>query len=442
MCGHVGIISRSVFKSHLTFFQEALYADALRGEDGTGIAFLDKEFNARIMKKAMGARDFIDMKSYNKIIGDNGFKSKFIMGHNRWATKGGVSNKTSHPFHYKDILMAHNGSLRGQWRLPESRDFDVDSENIAYSLAKIGVDKTISLLDGSYSLVWANTTDKTVNFIRNHERPMYMGLVKDKKTVLYASEELMIEWLADRNNIVLDSIAHTEVDTLYTFDMSPEKDKEVLLPKARGIEGYRFPVVPKKPVHLKAVGNKKETQKIAEFQDKRDVMLKLLGLTKGDRLEFDVSAFDRYASPMGTQRGVLQGYLTEDPWCDVKIYGFNNSEMKIKPGDSLSSSVLSVIVPKKKDKFESDTLVLSADSVEPCITFEDLGLDGITDVHAEVYEGPNEKVNYKEWSFLTKFGCSECSDNLYHRDHEDITWVNRFSPICKECSGKANAHVH
>lgn len=435
MCGHVGVLSRNMMKRHLDFFEQALYADMFRGEDGTGVAFINEKFDVSQMKKAIGAKDFIDLTPYSRMMKSKGLSSKFIMGHNRWATRGGVSNDTSHPFHYGDIIMAHNGSLRAQWRLPDDIDFSVDSENIAHSLSKIGVAPTIELLEGSYSLVWADTKKQTVNFIRNKERPMYFGLTKDKKTILYASEKLMLEWIAWRNNIDMDQIVASEVDTLYTFDMGEKKDG-ILTPNKKAMDGYKF-VASDKITYLPA----RSKGNLSVAQKKSDKLLDDIKLSAGQNLEFSVASFEPYASPKHTQRGVLRGYMTDDPYLDVVMHGVNNTQIQVQTGDLFTAPVIAAQPVKGVYPEEIDLLILNGqDVVEVLDLAAYAGLNNVDDDEdAPIYAGPLSKVSYSEWLNLTKHGCSQCVSNLEHSDHNLILWVDSFTPLCPDCSDKMSA---
>lgn len=412
MCGHVGILSRKMEKNHVSFFEQALFADQLRGDHGTGVAFFDKDFSHTMLKKAMGVSDFIDLKSYSSLAKDSGLSSKFIMGHNRYATKGGISNKTSHPFNYGDVIMAHNGSLTTQYQLPESKDFPVDSENIAYSLDKIGVEETISKLEGSYSLVWANTKDKTVNFIRNKHRPMIFGLSKDKKTLLYASEHLMLEWIAWRNGIELDSISSTEEDILYTFDMNLSV-KEELKPKTKKIEGYKF-----KQLTYKGQNNK---------------TLIDLGLSYRENVEFTISTFDAYRG--GQLRGALSGHMNSEPWAEVIVYSFFNL-LGLKKGDVACGDISGC--KYRGNKSEDELIIIDPNTISEVDIWEDLKEKDDPGETGKVYRGPGiDLLTSTEFKKLTNFGCSSCQANLFHDNHEEITWLDGKTPLCPSCSKKA-----
>lgn len=437
MCGHVGILSRQIKKDHLAFFEQALYADALRGEHGTGVALFDKDFNWNLLKKAINARDFLDLRSYSTLMTQKGYASKFIMGHNRFATRGGINNQASHPFNHGDIIMAHNGSLRGQWRLPDEKEFPVDSENIAHSLNKLGTDVTIPLLDGAYSLVWANVKEKQVNFIRNSERPMWFGLSKDKKTLLYASEGSMIRWIANRNNIELESITSTEVDTLYSFDMSDEHKEEDLEPETKVIKGYTFQHYQANNSHHSRNNRKNNAY---NYEGRERTLLASLGLKQGQTVSFDVESFEPYISPKGTPRGILKGIMVDKPYCDVTVYGFNNKDLNVQVGDVLSSDIQSVITPYSKHSATPlrSELILVAEKVKYILTFDDEE-EGDDD---GAFQGPTKLVSFKKWASLTEGGCSECSKELYPRDDRDIIWTEDHKPICRTCQGKALLVAH
>lgn len=146
---------------------------------------------------------------------------KFMVGHNRHATIGAINDRNAHPFTHGAITLCHNGTLIDQDLLPDAKDFEVDSENICHSINKIGAAETIQKLNGAFTLVWHNAEDKTLNIIRNDERPFH--LVETVTGDWFgASEEDMILWIIKRKstNPKIKRHFETVVGTQYIFDVS------------------------------------------------------------------------------------------------------------------------------------------------------------------------------------------------------------------------------
>lgn len=224
MCGLVGIINREQTKLQsdklIKVFTQALYCDALRGVHGTGILAVSPDAKAIYYKKALPSSDFIDLTKAKAIInGDN----EFLCGHNRFATQGGHTSENAHPFYHGNVVMFHNGTLNSWKWMAKDKAFTVDSECLAYALSQAeDKGKFLETVDGAFSLVWYDSLEKTINFARNKERPMFFGMVKDSNSIIYASESGMISWLASRNGIELTDIMPTEVGKLITINIDPK----------------------------------------------------------------------------------------------------------------------------------------------------------------------------------------------------------------------------
>ena len=151
--------------------------------------------------------------------------SNFYVGHNRWATKGASDlDENAHPFKEGAVTLVHNGSLRGQWRLPDHEQFAVDSNNIAHAINEIGIDETVSKLQGAFVLVWHDQRDQTLNFIRNDERPLYLAKLSTG-TWFWASEKDMLLWILNRRKVKVTIVEQFELPSgvQISFDVSNNK---------------------------------------------------------------------------------------------------------------------------------------------------------------------------------------------------------------------------
>jgi predicted glutamine amidotransferase len=208
MCGLVGFVGSHTSNPYPAkrgdWFEQALFADTFRGPDSTGVFTVSEKGQVYSAKKAMWAPDFISTRAYRSIKGTFA-DAQMIIGHNRKATQGKVNQSNAHPFTVGHITLVHNGSLSASWRTDLSvtnKGFEVDSQAIAYALSIAPAEEVIPKIRGAFALIWWDDKAKTLNIVRNDERPLYIAYPKDRREEYFmlASEGEMITWLAERNN--------------------------------------------------------------------------------------------------------------------------------------------------------------------------------------------------------------------------------------------------
>ncbi len=242
MCG-IFCTAGDLIAKQDNFMYDMFVMDSLRGMDSCGLLTV-KAYgeDAAVFKKAMLPHDYLDSRGYAKLIKP---KNKVMVGHNRWATKGTVNHVNAHPFTVGSITGVHNGTLAHQYRLPDSYQFDVDSENIMHAINKIGIEETWKLVDGAAALMWWDAKANTFNFIRNAERPLFFCYSKDLKQMYAASEKFMLMSALHRNGIEHHQIETLPINTLYSFevDIRAKKDKDIVKCSTRKLEPFRAPYV-------------------------------------------------------------------------------------------------------------------------------------------------------------------------------------------------------
>lgn len=223
MCGIVfagGVIGAA----DLDIFNQMLYCDVFRGVHSTGVmAKRLADIRPGIAKAVGPSAPFLNSAEYKELSeGPGKYLSPpgFLVGHNRHATKGAVTAENAHPFQHGNITLVHNGTLMDQELLPDHHKFVVDSENICYSIDKIGAAETIQKLDGAYTLIWHDNSNNTIHIIRNSERPFH--LARCGQEWFGASEEDMLMWLLKRSKTHKSRINEhfeCEVGVEYVFNM-------------------------------------------------------------------------------------------------------------------------------------------------------------------------------------------------------------------------------
>jgi predicted glutamine amidotransferase len=237
MCGHVGVAGVLRYDEE-KIFKKMLHFDYFRGMDSTGMAAVKLNDEVAGVKVADHPLILFDLNKFKNTLNYN--VSKVFMGHNRAATRGGISNSNAHPFNFDHITGTHNGTLttKSTKALEDAlgETFPVDSAALFAAIAKLGIEKTISLCEtgntsyeGAWSLVWYDATQGTLNFLRNKWRPMWFAYSEDNKRLFWASEWPIIQaaiHVADDNPQGLSkdkegySYFPAEVDVLYSFDLA------------------------------------------------------------------------------------------------------------------------------------------------------------------------------------------------------------------------------
>ena len=231
MCGLVFMGSKILGYRDFEIFEDLIFCDTLRGNHSTGVCAIYKSKETgtknKMMKAAMGGPEFISSGYLDEVLS---IKNKTgavttverpiaVFGHNRFATKGEVNAKNAHPFIHGNITLAHNGTLTGQHRLVDYKNFEVDSENIAYSISQVGFEETLKNLDGAFTLIWHDSKLNTVNIIRNRERPFHLARTTSGDW-FGASEKHMLLWILGRQKspVTVAEEFECEPGMQYVFD--------------------------------------------------------------------------------------------------------------------------------------------------------------------------------------------------------------------------------
>ncbi len=187
MCGIIGMAGDITFQ-HRQVFRDLLDVCQVRGRDSTGVVKVMKDLGDYDWVKQVGAPAFLcDGKEYDRLMtGD----CAALIGHTRSKTSGEVSRRNAHPFDYpkEGICGVHNGTLRAYTGLDGYTYQKVDSDVLYGHLAQNGPQDTFQKLRGAWACVWWDQNEKTLNFIRNNERPLWFTWTEDMRVMIWASE--------------------------------------------------------------------------------------------------------------------------------------------------------------------------------------------------------------------------------------------------------------
>lgn len=208
MCGIVGIAVKAkngFTKQTEDSFFDLLFADTLRGDDSTGIIYVENNASFGIMKEASSGSWFAPSAAQDETLSGMYSRGKAYIGHNRAATKGAVSDENAHPFVVDNTFaMVHNGTLLSH---KELADTTVDSEALAIHLSKVLIkdfdkvkfEEAIGKVNGAFAIAAYNQEANQIYLTRNSQRPLCLFELDD--CWMWASEGLMLPWIANRNSV-------------------------------------------------------------------------------------------------------------------------------------------------------------------------------------------------------------------------------------------------
>ena len=203
ICGIVGIISSYLdgfTHKEASIFSDLLFLDTARGFDSTGVFGVTNQGNVTIHKEASHGLDFLRSKEYKSFNTDMLANGKFMVGHNRAATRGTIIDENAHPFWVDDkIVLVQNGTYKGSHH--HLKNTAVDTDAVAHTIAESPtVAEALQKINASYALVWYNAETEELNLIRNSERPLFLGEFHTSG-IAFASEAIMLKYAFERNDI-------------------------------------------------------------------------------------------------------------------------------------------------------------------------------------------------------------------------------------------------
>ncbi len=222
MCGIVGLINRT--KQNFTtrdteLLEQLLIVDSLRGKDSVGVFNTYRNNQVEAIKLGSNVFNLLRCHEWAPFKERIQKRARFVIGHNRAATRGSVTTENAHPFAEDNIMLVHNGTLWNHEVLT-TKNFEVDSQAIAHALSQSTPEKVLPSLMGAFALVWYDTTKKKLFAIRNKERPLC--LIRTREMYVISSEPAIAAVPITRQDRKIESIDEIPPWTLFEFSMDGE----------------------------------------------------------------------------------------------------------------------------------------------------------------------------------------------------------------------------
>lgn len=268
MCGNVGMAGKISPQAKNNIMKDMLLVNQLRGKHATGIIKVNEDCSEYDWAKNVGPpQDFFETTAFKEVMEGT---ASVLIGHGRHKTSGEHNSKSAHPFDLGENKGAgvHNGTLRNQYSLDTYVHNKVDSEVLYGHLSKNGPEETFNKVTGAWACVWWDQEKKTLNFIRNEERPLYLTWNKDQTLLFWASEKWMFGAI-DRKEKLWDGgkrkqpFIELPINTLWSFSINTKaKGKEPVIT----MKGSK-PIEPFTPVYTGYRGFKNNNNNNPQKED-------------------------------------------------------------------------------------------------------------------------------------------------------------------------------
>lgn len=189
MCGILGYVGDG---DATKFLIEGLRRLEYRGYDSSGIAiYQNGKFE---IAKKKGRLSVLEKELQN-----NPLHGHIGIGHTRWATHGQPSDKNSHPHgdSKNKFVIVHNGIIENYLDLKKDLlekghvfKSETDSEVVAHLAEEFDdgdflstIRKVVSVIEGSYTLVFANAADPDTLICTKKDNPLIIGLGENENFI-------------------------------------------------------------------------------------------------------------------------------------------------------------------------------------------------------------------------------------------------------------------
>jgi hypothetical protein len=471
MCGIVGYVStgdRTYEKTKADFLRDALILDTFRGMDSTGvISVAGEDFNVRTRRAVKKGWEFVNTKQYKQL--PVGWAA---VGHNRAATKGGVTIDNAHPFTVGPIALVHNGTLNDMGRsLPGfCSKQDVDSMNICRSLAEVppgeAAEEVLRHISGAYALVWTDKRDKSINIARNGQRPMHFAHTTGKSVLWFMSDGMHLDmmkkhqWCYASDMGQIFQLATHKHFKWHHGEIKPEiKAYSPFVPRSSAASSQQPTKQPSASSTESDNWGAKQTKRSKRaplshriyLNGKIDVIPPAMtsdlalttDLTPDDRLRFvpeGWTAYPRHGGVAATH-GYAIGTVYLPEWechweCVVHNIRADDAEKICKDAWTVIPYATTADTMHKDPNFAVMARISAFADPEPSqsVTIDEEEEESATQLSfpgpfGRLYSGP-------DWASLVRHGCCMCSVDIDFDDADELEWVGEMQsqPLCPECA--------
>ncbi|HYD17393.1 MAG TPA: glutamine--fructose-6-phosphate transaminase (isomerizing) [Patescibacteria group bacterium] len=209
MCGIVGILSKEQDAAPLLV--EGLKRLEYRGYDSAGVATLvDGKLERR---RAEGK-----LINLSEKLAKQPLKGTVGIGHTRWATHGGATERNAHPHITNDVAVVHNGIIENYQELKEELEksqfrfeSDTDTEVIAHLVTHYlrqglkpgaAVDQALTRMRGAFAIAMIFSGEKDLIIGARFGTPLAIGYGKGE--MFMASDSYALAPLTDKISFLED----------------------------------------------------------------------------------------------------------------------------------------------------------------------------------------------------------------------------------------------
>src|SRR6478735_1826693 len=229
MCGIIGYVGP---RSAVDVVVDGLRRLEYRGYDSAGVAIVERPGVLRVAKRAGRFENLEKALAEQRLEGMSG------IGHTRWATHGGPTDRNAHP-HLDDagrIAIIHNGIIENFVALRAELEAagvemtsETDTEVVAHLLGRLMAAEQLSLaealrrvcrrLTGAFTLVAIDRDDPSTLAAARRTSPLVLG-VGDGEMFLASDVAAFIEHTRDAVELGQDEVVELTADgyRIWTFD--------------------------------------------------------------------------------------------------------------------------------------------------------------------------------------------------------------------------------
>lgn len=413
MCGIVGMVAsapQGFNWNHAKLFAQLLWVNTLRGEDSTGVFGVNKQGNVDYMKTVGSASNLITSKEWKDFKGNIFSDFHMVVGHNRKATRGQVTDENAHPFVEKETILVHNGTLTNHRALTKE-DVEVDSHAILHSIVERGYEETLKEIQGAFTLAWYDANDKTLRVIRNKERPLFIA--NTAGAWFFASEKEMLELVLGRDDTTITDMTECKPGTMYFWELEDKKNmwyKPLSLwspPKSQGTN--IIPYVPK------------ATEEVAGGESSENTTYNNTDFPIGTKIIINTSRVDSF--PRVNQQGysdMLHGDWYFDPEVQVRVWVTPEEAANLEYDDDA------------EDDYVVQAKIMCVISKKNKIT---LVCNEVT-TYTPVVDSTGKEI-YEDEFIFTNCQCDDCKKGMSFKDAQAGKFTYRsivdYDLLCSDC---------